>query len=69
LAQLEVLVGEYMQELGYLPSACHAKEGHSLGMTRQRLIYAAYYEFKQWAKIHTPLSRMMVNYSAILIDK
>jgi hypothetical protein len=70
LAQFETLVGEYMQELGYSPSAKRVeKDDHSLGRTRQRLIYAAYYESKQWAKIHTPLSRMMVDYSAILIDK
>ena len=27
------------------------------------------YECKQWAKVHTPLSRMMVDYSAIQFDK
>ena len=69
LAQVETLVGEYMQELGYSLSTDHAVQNHSLGTSGERLIYSAYYECKQWAKIHTPLSRMMVDYSAILIDK
>jgi hypothetical protein len=66
LMQFETLVGEYMQELGY---AVSANQNHSLGRARKRLIYQAYYDCKQWAKIHTPLSRLMVDYSAILIDK
>jgi hypothetical protein len=66
LAQLENLVGDYMQELGYAVSANGTR---SLARSGKRLIYGAYYEFKQWAKVHTPLSRMMVDYSAILIDK
>jgi len=27
------------------------------------------YESKQWAKVNTPLSRLMVDYPAILVDK
>jgi len=69
LAQMETLVGEYMQELGYSLSTDRAVQNHSLGHSGKKLIYTAYYEGKQWAKIHTPLSRMMVDYSAILIDK
>ena len=34
-----------------------------------RLLYGVFYECKQWAKVNTPLSRLMVNYSEILIDK
>jgi hypothetical protein len=67
LAQFEALIGDYMRELGYTPST--AGRNHSLATARKRMIYAWYYECKQWAKIHTPLSRMMVDYSAILIDK
>ena len=69
LAQFEVLVGNYMQELGYALSDAGAKDNHSFAKARKRMIYSAYYECKQWAKIHTPLSRLMVDYSAILIDK
>lgn len=68
LVKFEMLVGEYMKELGYAPSSAAARN-HSLGIARKRAIYSMYYGCKQWAKIHTPLSRMLVDYSAILIDK
>ena len=67
LVQFEATVGSYMQELGYEPSTL-ARNG-SLGMKTTHHIYIAFYSFKQWAKVNTPLSRMMVNYSDILIDK
>jgi hypothetical protein len=67
LARFEALVGGYMQELGYPPST-HTKNG-SLQTKTMRATYELFYGFKQWAKINTPLSRMMVNYSDILIDK
>jgi Sulfotransferase family len=68
LAQFEALIGEYMQDLGY-PVSSDQTANHSFAIARKRAVYAAYYEGKQWAKIHTPLSRWMVDYSAILIDK
>jgi hypothetical protein len=69
LVGFEARIGDYMQELGYELSTDPAATSHSFGRARDRTIYAAYYECKQWAKVHTPLSRMMVDYSAILIDK
>ena len=70
LIEFETLVGAYLQEVGYTLSTDPAKlNSLSWSTKRRRAVYAAYYEFKQWAKIHTPLSRMMVDYSAILIDK
>jgi hypothetical protein len=69
LALFEDLVGNYLQELGYVLSGSSARAKHSLAVKRMRLVYRVYYEFKQWAKINTPLSRLMVDYSAILIDK
>jgi hypothetical protein len=69
LLEFERLVGAYLQELGYPLSADSAKMNHRWSTKRMRAVYAAYYECKQWAKIHTPLSRLMVNYSEILIDK
>jgi hypothetical protein len=69
LIQFEALISDYMQELGYKLSSDAVRQHHSLATARKRMMYAAYYECKQWAKIHTPLSRMMVDYSAILIDK
>lgn len=69
LIEFERLVGAYLQELGYPLSSEPAKLSHSWSTQRMRSVYAAYYECKQWAKIHTPLTRLMVDYSEILIDK
>jgi hypothetical protein len=66
LVEFEALIGDYMKELGYAVSTSPKPAARNLP---KKLLYAAYYESKQWAKIHTPLSRMMVDYSAILIDK
>jgi len=68
LLRFETLVGEYMEELGYAVSR-KSESNHFFAKARKRAIYSAYYECKQWAKTHTPLSRLMVDYSAILIDK
>lgn len=67
LAQFEALIGDYMQQLGY-PPFTSATNGSFRARTR-RGVYEMFYSFKQWAKVNTPLSRMMVNYSDILIDK
>ena len=68
LVQFEGLIGDYMRELGYPRST--ASQGRSnVSVNRARFIYRLYYDFKQWAKVNTPLSRMMVSYSEILIDK
>jgi hypothetical protein len=67
LVQFEATVGSYMHELGYEPST-RGRNG-SLGIKTTHQIYSAFYGFKQWAKVNTPLSRMMLNYSDILIDK
>lgn len=69
LIEFERLVGAYLEELGYSLSTEAAKLNHNLSTAGMRSIYAAYYECKQWAKMHTRLSRLMVNYSDILIDK
>jgi len=69
LVLFESLVGEYLQSLGYALSSGGDPAKPSLAVRRMRLFYRAFYDFKQWAKINTPLSRLMVDYSAILIDK
>jgi hypothetical protein len=69
LIEFEGLVGAYLQELGYPLSTEAAKLNLGFSTKRTRAIYAAYHEFKQWAKINTPLTRWMVDYSEILIDK
>lgn len=69
LLLFEDAVGGYMQELGYTLSSNNAPARHTPAARRMRFIYRKYYDLKQWAKINTPLSRLMVDYSAILIDK
>lgn len=69
LAWFERLIGAYLQERGYvLSNPAHAND-KSFAVQRLRWEYRNFYEFKQWAKINTPLSRWMVSYSDILIDK
>jgi hypothetical protein len=69
LVWFERLIGDYLQERGYtLSNPAHAGD-RSLAVRRVRWTYRNFYELKQWAKIHTPLSRWMVSYSEILIDK
>jgi Sulfotransferase family len=69
LAMLESLVGGLLQELGYVLSMNRPQPKQSATVKRMRRVYRGYYELKQWAKINTPLSRLLVDYSAVLIDK
>jgi LPS sulfotransferase NodH len=69
LAWFEMLVGDYLQELGYPLCSAAKPSNHRMAIKQMRLTYSLFYEFKQWAKVNTPLSRMMVSYSDILIDK
>jgi sulfotransferase family protein len=68
LLAFEALVGDYLRELGYALSTV-GQEKPNFSAKAMRLVYGLYHPFKQWAKVNTPLSRLMVNYSAILIDK
>jgi len=69
LAWFERLVGNYLRELDYPLAASEPRSNHRLRVRSMRFAYSLYHEAKQWAKINTPLSRVFVNYSAILIDK
>jgi hypothetical protein len=69
LMQFEQLIGNYLQELGYPLSDPANASANSVALQKMRWIYRNFYEFKQWAKVNTPLSRWMVSYSDILIDK
>lgn len=69
LREFETLIGAYMQELGYPPATSTNARTLRPRHRIMRAMYGVFYPFKQWAKIHTPLSRWMVNYSEILIDK
>ena len=69
LAWFERLIGKYLQERGYVLSDPSHANDNSFAVGRLRWEYRNFYQFKQWAKINTPLSRWMVSYSDILIDK
>src|ERR1700687_710918 len=69
LVWFERLVGNYLLELGYPLSHPSSVSERPLAVRIVRLEYENFYGLKQWAKVNTPLSRWMVNYSDILIDK
>lgn len=69
LVWFERLVGKYLLELGYSLSHPNSISERALAVGMMRLEYNNFYEFKQWAKVSTPLSRWMLSYSDILIDK
>ncbi len=69
LVRFESLVGNCLQELGYPLAHRRDDSERSFHVRAMRWEYANFYEFKQWAKTVTPLSRWMVSYSDILIDK
>jgi len=67
LTKFEDLIGCYMAELGYARFTTPGSQ--TFFVPRKRFVYGQFYALKQWAKVNTPLSRMFVNYSEILIDK
>lgn len=69
LVWFERLVGNYLVELGYPLAHPRSVSERPWAVRIVRLEYQNFYNLKQWAKVKTPLSRWMVNYSAILIDK
>jgi len=69
LVWFERLVGNYLMELGYPLSHSRGVSQRSLAVRTVRFEYETFYDFKQWVKVNTPLSRWLVRYSAVLIDK
>jgi hypothetical protein len=69
LLRFEALVGNYLQELGYPLSAPASGSKQAWQVRKTRFEYKVFYNCKQWAKVNTPLSRWMVDYAEILIDK
>jgi len=69
LASFESLVGDYLEQLNYALSNTKPSAKRSLAVKTMKSTYRTWYEFKQWVKINTPLSRLMVDYSGIMIDK
>jgi len=69
LTTFESLVGDYLEQLDYALSNTKPSAKRSLAVKTMKSTYRNWYEFKQWAKINTPLSRLMMDYSGIMIDK
>jgi len=69
LEWFERLVGKYLEDLGYALSRPRNSSERASAVWTARFEYKSFYDFKQWAKVNTPLSRWLVNYSAILTDK
>jgi len=69
LREFETLIGPCMEDFGYSPLT--PKRERTLKARHRALCatYGAFYPLKQWLKTHTPLSRWMVNYDEILINK
>jgi hypothetical protein len=67
LQRLEALIGDYMRELGY--ALATSGQNGSFRTKAMHGVYRVFYPLKQWAKVNTPLSRMMVSYSDMLFDK
>ena len=67
LVRFEALIGDYMRELGY--ALVTSGQNGSLRGKAMHGVYSVFYPIKQWAKVNTPLSRMMVSYSDMLFDK
>jgi hypothetical protein len=59
LRSLEETIGGTLRELGYELS--DPAVTRPLGAAARRNLYLAYMNFKQWAKMNTPLSRYLVN--------
>lgn len=58
IADFEALVGNCLNELGYVPGS-ENKVGASLRAARLRTTYLAMFETKQWIRAHTPLGRFV----------
>ncbi len=67
LERFEALIGDSMREFGYI-TAISGQNG-SFRTRAMHGVYRVFYPLKQWAKVNTPLSRMMVSYSDMLFDK
>ena len=66
---LESLVGDMLKNLGYSLATPESELDHNFRTKRMRALYPMLYDFKQWLKRNTTVTRFFVDYDAILIDK
>jgi len=69
LARFERVVGDDLRKLGYRLSDGSLQSSPGLSVKKTQLVYECFYECKQWLKVNTRLSRMMITYAETLIDK
>jgi hypothetical protein len=56
LAEVEFLVGDLLDDLGYARSSARLGSAAAL-LAVKRMVYDRYFSGKQWARVHTPLGR------------
>jgi hypothetical protein len=69
LILLESLIGDMLKALGYPLATSDADLHRSLKVRRMRALYPVFFDFKQWLKRNTTLTRFFVDYDDILVDK
>jgi hypothetical protein len=65
--QLESLIGDELQDLGY-PLSSPAPAKPSLRLRSLQAVYPAFYSFKEWSRLKTPLGRF-VNIDRLVLQK
>ena len=67
LAALESVIGPFLRELGYSPSA-PAKASNSLRAQRLRITYHSMFAGKLWLKQNSPLARYLTRLGRIEVQ-
>ena len=70
--QLEIfesLASRLLWEFGYVLATSPNGSAHRFRARQMRLLYPMAFNFKQWVRSNTHLSKFFVKYSAVLIDK
>jgi hypothetical protein len=58
VAELEAVIGDCLQEFGYLLTTAGGERNLSLPARVMRPVYPAFFGMKRWLKSHTPLGRL-----------
>lgn len=69
LALFESLVGDLLQKLGYTLATPREKLQRSFKVKRMQTVYPMLFDLKRWTRKHPLITRFLVDYDAILIEK
>lgn len=69
LALFESLVGDVLKELGYALATPREQLQRSFKVKRMQTLYPKLFDLKQWTRKHPLITRSLVDYDGILIDK